>query len=126
MSNEGCSPNALGVLNAEPQSSAQCSTATDCLQASAADTDILSRHLDTCSIALLMRSLARMQDVLAKVGGGAAMTIAEATMIADNALEHTVRSLLAALQAPEILKSTQGAPFWLLSLDLNHAGPSEP
>ena len=49
-----------------------------------------------------------MQDVLAKVGGGAAMTIAEATMIADNALEHTVRSLLAALQAPEILKSTQG------------------
>ena len=36
------------------------------------------------------------------------MTIAEATMIADNALEHTVRSLLAALQAPEILKSTQG------------------
>ena len=50
-----------------------------------------------------------LQDVLAKVGGGAAMTIAEATMIADNALEHTVRSLLAALQAPEILKSTQGA-----------------
>ncbi|KAK9865083.1 hypothetical protein WJX84_002741 [Apatococcus fuscideae] len=52
------------------------------------------------------------QDVLAKVGGGAAMTIAEATMIADNALEHTVRSLLAALQAPEILKSTQGALIW--------------
>ena len=49
-----------------------------------------------------------VQDVLAKVSGGAAMTIAEATMIADNALEHTVRSLLAALQAPEILKSTQG------------------
>ncbi|KAK9810099.1 hypothetical protein WJX72_004870 [[Myrmecia] bisecta] len=52
------------------------------------------------------------QDVLSKVTGGAAMTVAEATMIADNALEHTVRSILAALQAPEILKSTAGALIW--------------
>lgn len=36
------------------------------------------------------------------------MTVAEATVIADNALEHTVRTILAALQAPEILKSTSG------------------
>ena len=36
------------------------------------------------------------------------MTVAEATVIADNALEHTVRTILASLQAPEILKSTSG------------------
>lgn len=36
------------------------------------------------------------------------MTVAEATNIADNALEHTVRTILASLQAPEILKSTSG------------------
>ena len=36
------------------------------------------------------------------------MTVAEATVIADNALEHTVRTILASLQAPEILKSTAG------------------
>lgn len=36
------------------------------------------------------------------------MTIAEATNIADSALEHTVRTILASLQAPEILKSTAG------------------
>ena len=36
-----------------------------------------------------------MQDVLTHVGtgaGGAPMTMAEATLIADNALEHTVRA----------------------------------
>ena len=38
------------------------------------------------------------------------MTIAEATNIADSALEHTVRTILASLQAPEILKSTAGKP----------------
>ena len=51
------------------------------------------------------------QDVLSKVmmnAAGSPMTVAEATLIADNALEHTVRCVLAALQAPEILKSTQG------------------
>ena len=37
------------------------------------------------------------------------MTVAEATLIADNALEHTVRCLLAAMAASEVLKSTQGA-----------------
>jgi len=49
-----------------------------------------------------------MQDVLSKAVGGSAMTVAEATNIADNALEHTVRTILASLQAPEILKSTSG------------------
>lgn len=68
-------------------------------------------------MALLQLHGLGVQDVLAKVSGGAAMTIAEATMIADNALEHTVRSLLAALQAPEILKSTQGM------LCLGHSTP---
>ena len=48
------------------------------------------------------------QDVLSKAVGGSAMTVAEATNIADNALEHTVRTILASLQAPEILKSTSG------------------
>lgn len=52
------------------------------------------------------------QDVLSKAVGGSAMTIAEATNIADSALEHTVRTILASLQAPEILKSTAGALIW--------------
>ncbi|DBA92080.1 hypothetical protein WJX77_001940 [Trebouxia sp. C0004] len=52
------------------------------------------------------------QDVLSKAAGGSAMTVAEATNIADNALEHTVRTILASLQAPEILKSTSGALIW--------------
>ncbi len=54
-----------------------------------------------------------LQDVLAKVltnASGAPMTVAEATLIADNALEHSVRCVLAALAAPEILKSRQGRP----------------
>lgn len=46
--------------------------------------------------------------MLSKAVGGSTMTVAEATNIADNALEHTVRTILAALQAPEILKSTSG------------------
>ena len=49
-----------------------------------------------------------LQDVLSKAVGGSAMTIAEATNIADSALEHTVRTILASLQAPEILKGTAG------------------
>ena len=49
-----------------------------------------------------------LQDVLCKVVGGSAMTVAEATTIADNALEHSVRTVLASLQAAEILKSTDG------------------
>ena len=51
-----------------------------------------------------------LQDVLCKVAGGSAMTVAEATTIADNALEHSVRTVLASLQAAEILKSTDGRP----------------
>lgn len=42
------------------------------------------------------------------------MTIDEATNIADSALEHTVRTILASLQAPEILKSTAGKLFSLI------------
>ena len=49
-----------------------------------------------------------VQDVLSNAVGGSTMTVAEATNIADKALEHTVRTILAALQAPEILKSTSG------------------
>ena len=40
------------------------------------------------------------------------MTMADATRFADNALEHVVRTLLAALAAPAILESTQGALRW--------------
>jgi hypothetical protein len=49
------------------------------------------------------------QDVLQRSFGGAAMTVAEATLIADAALEHTVRAVLDALLASEIIKSTRGA-----------------
>ena len=49
------------------------------------------------------------QDVLQRSFGGAAMTVAEATLIADAALEATVRTVLDALLASEILKSTRGA-----------------
>ena len=58
-----------------------------------------------------MNGSAWAQDVLSQVmtnAGGTPMTVAEATLIADNALEHTVRCLLAAMAAPEVLKSTQG------------------
>ena len=60
------------------------------------------------------RGMCRVQDVLCSAVGGSAMTVAEATNIADNALEHTVRTILASLQAPEILKSTSGAAmqYW--------------
>lgn len=37
------------------------------------------------------------------------ITVAEATNIADMALEHTVRSILSAVQATEVLESSQGA-----------------
>lgn len=40
------------------------------------------------------------------------MTMADATRFADNALEHMVRTLGAALAAPQILESTQGALRW--------------
>lgn len=50
------------------------------------------------------------QDVLTQSFGGETMTVAEATLIADNALEHTVRCILNALLASEILKSTKGVP----------------
>jgi hypothetical protein len=56
-----------------------------------------------------------MQEVLAGVRtgvAGAPMTMADATRFADNALEHMVRTLGAALTAPRILESTQGALRW--------------
>lgn len=56
-----------------------------------------------------------MQEVLAGVqtgDAGSPMTMADATRFADNALEHMVRTLLAALTAPAILESTQGALRW--------------
>ena len=37
------------------------------------------------------------------------MTVEEATDISDNALEHTVRCIMAAVQAPEVLDSSRGA-----------------
>ncbi|BDA41543.1 probable cell division protein FtsZ 2 at N-terminal half [Coccomyxa sp. Obi] len=55
------------------------------------------------------------QEVLAGVRTGIAgtpMTMADATRFADNALEHMVRTLGAALAAPQILESTQGALRW--------------
>ena len=43
---------------------------------------------------------------------GAPMTMADATRFADDALEHVVRTLLAALTGRAILESTQGALRW--------------
>lgn len=64
--------------------------------------------------------------MLPKAVGGSSMTVAEATVIADNALEHTVRTILASLQAPEILKSTSGNAYNVLSIQFNTALPSLP
>ncbi len=38
------------------------------------------------------------------------LTIAQASTIADNTLEYTIRAILWALRAPEILVTTQGEP----------------
>jgi len=65
-------------------------------------------HIGKAQLAYLPITALAVQDVLSKAVGGSAMTVAEATNIADNALEHTVRTILASLQAPEILKSTSG------------------
>jgi len=54
--------------------------------------------------------------VLQRSFGGAAMTVAEATLIADAALEATVRTVLDALLASEILKSTRGESSALAGL----------
>lgn len=47
------------------------------------------------------------QDMLTKAS--AELTIPEAGAIAENTLQYSVRSLLWALQAPEILKASNGA-----------------
>ncbi|KFM22716.1 hypothetical protein F751_6747 [Auxenochlorella protothecoides] len=53
------------------------------------------------------------QEVLMQAwGGGAAVTVAQATEIADLALEHAVRGVLQAVQSREILKSQRGALMW--------------
>ena len=50
------------------------------------------------------------QNVLIKAS--AELTMTEASSIADNTLEYTVRSLLWALRAPEILKANSGKGRW--------------
>ena len=50
------------------------------------------------------------QNVLIKAS--AELTMTEASSIADNTLEYTVRSLLWALHAPEILKANNGEGGW--------------
>lgn len=59
------------------------------------------------------------QDVLMQAFGESQMTVAEGTEIADNALEHSVRSILQAVQAQEVLKSSRGALMWH-GRDLRH------
>lgn len=52
-----------------------------------------------------------MQNALIGVktsASGLPMTVEEATDISDNALEHTVRCIMAAVQAPEVLDSSRG------------------
>lgn len=52
------------------------------------------------------------QDVLLQVFGESQLTVAEATDIADTALEHTALSVLQAIRAREVLKSSRGALMW--------------
>lgn len=60
------------------------------------------------------------QDVLLQQSyGGDQMTVAESTEIANAALEHTVRCVLHAVCAEEILKSSQGGLMWH-GKDLKH------
>ena len=59
------------------------------------------------------------QEVLLQAFGDSQLTVAEATEIADNALEHTARSVLQAVQAQELLKSSRGALMWH-GRDLRH------
>ena len=59
------------------------------------------------------------QEVLLQAFGESQLTVAEATDIADNALEHTARCVLQAVQAQEILKSSRGALMWH-GRDLRH------
>lgn len=42
--------------------------------------------------------------------------MSEASAIADNTLEYTVRSLMWALHAPEVLKVTRGEGCWVVRL----------
>ncbi|KAG7672442.1 hypothetical protein KSW81_001406 [Nannochloris sp. 'desiccata'] len=59
------------------------------------------------------------QEVLLQAFGDSQLTVSEATEISDNALEHTARSVLQAVQAQEILKSSRGALMWH-GRDLRH------
>jgi len=57
------------------------------------------------------------QDVLLQQEYGSGdsaetLTVAESTEIANAALEHTVRCIVQAVNAPEMLKSTQGGLMW--------------
>ena len=52
-----------------------------------------------------------MLTTVRTTSGGMPMTVAEATTIADNALEHSVRTVLASLEAPLFLSwRSGGAP----------------
>jgi hypothetical protein len=59
------------------------------------------------------------QEVLMAAFGGSRLTVAEATEIADNALEHSARCVLQAVAAQELLKSSGGALMWH-GRDLRH------
>lgn len=72
-----------------------------------------SRQLvnDLCSLAHLVVVLD--QDVLLQQSyGEETLTVAESTEIANAALEHTIRCIVQAVYATEMLKSTQGGLMW--------------
>ena len=54
------------------------------------------------------------QNVLTRASSELKMS--EASAIADNTLEYTVRSLMWALHAPEVLKVTRGEGCWVVRL----------
>lgn len=50
------------------------------------------------------------QDILTKASTD--LTIADASGIADNTLEFTIRAILWALRAPEVLRANRGTLMW--------------
>ena len=84
-----------------------------------------SRREQSRSLVSTLKQMAHVvavldQDVLLQQSyGGDQMTVAESTEIANAALEHTVRCVLHAVCAEEILKSSQGGLMWH-GKDLKH------
>jgi cell division GTPase FtsZ len=84
-----------------------------------------SRREQSKSLVSTLKQMAHVvavldQDVLLQQSyGGDQMTVAESTEIANAALEHTVRCVLRAVCAEEILKSSQGGLMWH-GKDLKH------